>query len=108
MAAGTPAFRGETAAVIFDAILNQRPVALTRLNPDVPPRLDDIVQKALEKNRDLRYTHAAEIETDLQRLKRELEGGSTASVTTVSGAEKEMTPLEPVVANPTADRLESP
>ena len=108
MAAGTPAFRGETAAVIFDAILNQQPVALTRLNPDVPPKLDDIVQKALEKNRDLRYTHAAELETDLQRLKRELDSGNTTSVTTASEIQQEMTLSEPVIAEPTADHPESP
>jgi serine/threonine protein kinase/tetratricopeptide (TPR) repeat protein len=108
MAAGTPAFRGETAAVIFDALLNQQPVALTRLNPDVPPRLDDIVQKALDKDRDLRYTNAAELETDLQRLKRELDGGNTASITTLSEVEKGMTPLKPVDAKPMPDQPESP
>lgn len=108
MAAGTPAFRGETPAIIFDAILNQQPVPLSRLNPEAPPKLDDIVQKAIEKNRDLRYTHAAELETDLQRLERELDGGNATSVTTAGEVEKDMTPPEPVLTKPTADQPESP
>ena len=104
MAAGTPAFRGETPAIIFDAILNQQPVPLSRLNPEAPPKLDDIVQKAIEKNRDLRYTHAAELETDLQRLQREWDGGNVASVAT--GSEGETAP-EPVLTKPPADQSES-
>src|SRR5215469_3663477 len=108
MAAGTPAFRGETPAVIFDALLNQQPVPLTRLNPEAPPKLDDIVQKALEKTRDLRYTHAAELETDLERLQRELDGGNATSVAAAGELERQMTPPEPVLTKPTADQPESP
>ncbi|MDB5610399.1 MAG: serine/threonine protein kinase, partial [Bradyrhizobium sp.] len=78
MVAGVSPFRGDTPASVYDQILNRQPLPLTRLNPHVPPKLQDIVQKALEKDRDLRYRHAAEIRTDLQRLKRELELGTTA------------------------------
>jgi len=70
MATGTTAFRGDTSAAIFDAILNRDPAPALRLNPELPIRLDDIIQKALEKDPGLRYQHASEIRTDLQRLQR--------------------------------------
>src|ERR1700752_3163694 len=73
MATGQLLFRGDSPATIFDAILNRAPVALVRLNPDVPPKLEDIISKALEKDRNLRYQHASDIRTDLQRLKRHTE-----------------------------------
>jgi serine/threonine protein kinase len=71
MATGVRPFRGETSGVITEAILNRRPVAPVRLNPDLPPKLEETVNKALEKDRKLRYQSAAEIRTDLQRLKRD-------------------------------------
>jgi eukaryotic-like serine/threonine-protein kinase len=71
MVTGVPPFRGETSGVIAEAILNRSPVAPIRLNPDLPTKLEEIVNKALEKDRTLRYQSAAEIRTDLQRMKRD-------------------------------------
>lgn len=79
MATGVLPFQGETSALIFDAILNRAPIPVLRLNRNVPPRLDDIIEKALEKNRELRYQTAAEMRRDLQRLKRDLESGRSAA-----------------------------
>ncbi len=75
MATGKQPFRGETSGVIFDSILNRAPVAPIRLNPDLPAEFERIVDKCLEKDRDLRYQHASEIRTDLQRLKRDSGSG---------------------------------
>jgi len=80
MSTGTMPFRGDTTALIFKAILDQEPVPAVRLNPDVPPRLEEIISKALEKDRDVRFQHASDIKADLKRLTRNLESGRTASV----------------------------
>jgi serine/threonine protein kinase/Tfp pilus assembly protein PilF len=76
-ATGTMPFRGESSGIIFDAILNRMPVAPCRLNPDLPPDLEHIINKCLEKDRNLRYQHATEVRGDLQRLRRDIERGPT-------------------------------
>jgi eukaryotic-like serine/threonine-protein kinase len=75
MASGQLPFRGESSATIFEAILNRAPVPPARFNPDLPPSLEEIINKALEKDRNLRYQHASDIRADLQRLKRNIESG---------------------------------
>jgi len=75
MTTGDMPFHGESSAVICEAIMNRDPVPAVRLNRDVPPRLEDIINKALEKDRDLRYQNAADMRTDLQRLKRDSVSG---------------------------------
>ncbi len=80
MATGRMAFSGNSAAVIHDAILNRAPAPLARVDPDLPPELERMVNKALEKDRKLRYQSAADIRTDLQRLKRDTESGQARIV----------------------------
>ena len=80
MATGMLPFRGESSGVIFREILDQAPVPAVRLNPDVPADLERIISKCLEKDRNLRYQHAADMRTDLQRLKRDTDSGRRASV----------------------------
>src|SRR5262249_59630380 len=77
MATGTLPFRGESSGVIFNAILERSPVSPIRLNPDLPPKLEEIISKCLEKDRNLRYQHAADVRTDLQRLRRDAKTGKT-------------------------------
>ena len=86
MVTGVRPFRGETSGVITEAILNRRPVAPVRLNPDLPPKLEEVVNKALEKDRKLRYQSAAEIRTDLQRLKRDTESARVPVATSAKSA----------------------
>jgi eukaryotic-like serine/threonine-protein kinase len=83
MATGTMPFRGESTATIFDAILNRAPTPAVRLNPDLPAKLEDIISKALDKDRDLRYQHASEMRTDLQRLKRDADSSRQVPVVNV-------------------------
>ena len=84
MATGMVAFRGDTTALIFQAILDRAPASPLRLNPDLPPKLEDIINKALEKDRSLRYQSAADVRADLQRLKRDTD--TQRAVAASSGA----------------------
>ena len=86
MATGALPFRGESSAVITDAILNRAPTAAVRLNPDIPPKLEDVVNKALEKDKKLRYQSAADMRTDLQRLKRDRDTSRLSATTAGAGA----------------------
>src|SRR5882724_7467620 len=86
MATGTLPFRGDTSALIFKAILDGVPTSPIRLNPDLPVKLEDILIKALEKDRNLRYQHAADIRTDLQRLKRDTDSGRAVAASSSSVA----------------------
>jgi serine/threonine protein kinase/Tfp pilus assembly protein PilF len=108
MATGALPFRGESSGVIFEAILNRAPVPPVRLNPDLPPKLEEIISKALEKDSKLRYQHASEIAADLRRLKREMDSGRAVP----RGARPRKTidslavlPFENVGANPDAEYL---
>jgi serine/threonine protein kinase/tetratricopeptide (TPR) repeat protein len=80
MATGGMAFPGSTTALVHDGILNRTPSSVTRVNPQLPLKLDEIIGKALEKDRKLRYQHASDIRTDLQRLKRDTEAGRPATI----------------------------
>ena len=93
MATGTLPFRGESSATIFEAILNRPPAPAMRLNPDLPPKLEDIINKALEKDRNLRYQVAAEMRADLQRLKRDID--SSRSVVAQVPAQQSSGALQP-------------
>src|SRR5216683_1655102 len=86
MATGMVPFRGDTSALIFQAILDRAPVSPIRLNPDLPVKLEDIINKALEKDRNLRYQHAADIRADLQRLKRDTDTGRAVAASSGSVA----------------------
>lgn len=86
MSTGQAAFNGNTSAVVFDAILNRTPASPSSINPNVPPKLEDLIGKALEKDRDYRYQTAAELRGDLKRLRRDTDSGRVASGSTTSWA----------------------
>ena len=86
MATSRQAFSGSTTAVIFDAILHKAPTAPVRLNPELPPELERIINKCLEKDRELRYQHASDIRSDLKRLKRDTDSGRSGVVSEAASA----------------------
>ncbi len=111
MATGQRAFTGTTSGVVFEAILNRAPVAPVRLNPDVPPKLEEIINKALEKDRRLRYQTAADLRADLQRLKRDSDShaygvSGVSAAADVTGSPSGVTPSSGLRMPPAAEEAE--
>ncbi len=114
MATGMVAFRGDTSAVIFHAIIERAPTPPIRLNPEIPPKLEEIITKAMDKDRELRYQNAADMRADLKRVRRELESGrspvlevgaepvgsgSATAVASTSGSGRSQVSAQPTAAN---------
>ena len=97
MATGVLPFRGDTSGVIFDAILNREPVTAVRLNPDLPAKLEEIIDRAMEKDRNLRYQHASDVRAELQRLKRDSTSGRSHASS--AGKAEQVSPESQAVAS---------
>jgi len=106
MVTGALPFRGDTSGVIFEAILNRAPVPPIRLNPDLPPKLEDILNHALEKDRDLRFQHASEVRAELMRLKRDTDTGRVIALQT--GAEPGAEAGVPDVVSASSGKISAP
>jgi serine/threonine protein kinase len=98
MVTGTQAFGGSTTAVVYDSILNRAPRSIAHLNPLVPSRLESVIATALEKERDLRYQHASDLQAELRRIRRDLDTGSLAASQTLLTATRPHTTPPPVVS----------
>ncbi len=107
MATGILPFRGESSGVIAKAILDTTPTPAVRLNPEVPPKLEDIIGKSLEKDRELRYQHASDMRTDLKRLKRETDSGKTAHDSAAGDSSATPQPVAPVSGSGTSPTANS-
>src|SRR6516164_442557 len=107
MATGLLPFRGGTSANLFDALFHSEPIAPVRLNPDVPPKLEDVIAKCLEKDRDLRYQHASEICADLKRIKRDTSETQNFTVTGTGERSAAKTP-RPGIKTPSRKSVERP
>jgi len=100
MATGAVPFRGDSTAIIFDSILNRAPAAPARLNPDLPLELERIINRALEKDRELRYQHASEMRAELQRLKRDTDSSRSPAVAAAESGISVSNAGRPVAATP--------
>jgi len=108
MATGTLPFRGDTSGLIFNSILERAPIPPIRLNPDMPTKLEDIISRSLEKDRDLRYQHASEMRAELQRLKRDMETGRAFAAVTSSATPPHESGKQVPLAQPTQVSISVP